>query len=122
MIPLLYLGRPREMRAEDPFLDAVQVGCVAALENREFHGCSAGPVGAEELCLGEDGLGGFFLLVGRVAVLAEDAFDGDADLGADGFALGLVNGDGVADALHQLVGDGFEGWLPSESRPGQSSS
>ena len=32
-----------------------------------------GEVGAEEFGLFEDGFGGFFLFVGRVAVLAEDA-------------------------------------------------
>ncbi len=71
----------------------------------------AGPVGAEEFGLLEDGLGGFFLFVGRVAVFAEDALDGDPDFCADGFALCPINGDGVADALDQFVGDGFKGGL-----------
>ena len=44
----------------------------------------------------EDGLGGFFLFVGRVTVLTKDAADEDADLSLGGFAEGPIDGDAFA--------------------------
>jgi hypothetical protein len=69
---------------------------------------SSGPVGAEQLGLFEDGVSRLLLLVGRVAVFAENALDCDADFGADGFALGPVDGDVVANGSHQLLSDGLK--------------
>src|SRR4029453_14472796 len=63
----------------------------------------ARPIAAKELCLLEHRLSGFFLFVWRVAVFAENAFDGDADFRAHGFALGPVNRDAVADRFDKLV-------------------
>jgi hypothetical protein len=42
-------------------------------EDMATYGKLGGPAAAEEFGLFEDGLGGFLLLVGRIAVLAEDA-------------------------------------------------
>ena len=36
------------------------------------------PIGSDHYCLLKDGLSGFLLLIGRVTVLAEDAFNYDA--------------------------------------------
>ena len=55
----------------------------------------------------EDGLGGFFLFVGRVAVLAEDALDHGAKLGLDALLDGPVDGSVLVDRVHQFAGDGF---------------
>src|ERR1035438_3506013 len=43
------------------------------------------PIGAEHFGLLQDGLRGFLLLVGRLAVLAQDSLDENADFGAYGF-------------------------------------
>ena len=59
----------------------------------------------------EDGAGGFFLLVGRVAVSAEDAADEAAEVGADVFAEGPVDGDVFVDGVLQLAGDVVEGFI-----------
>jgi len=40
----------------------------------------------------EDGLGGFFLFVGRIAVLAKDALNHGAKLGLDAFLDGPIDG------------------------------
>ncbi len=53
----------------------------------------------------EDEVRRSFLLIGRVAVVAEDPFHFDTDARADRFTLGPVDGDAVADGLDQLVGD-----------------
>ena len=50
----------------------------------------------------EDGGGGLLLLVGWVAVLAEDALDHDPNLRADSFAFRPINRHAVADGLDQL--------------------
>ena len=55
------------------------------------------PVFAQEFVLLKDGLGGFFLIVGRVAVFLQDALDHDADPGADGPLDGPVAGGIPAD-------------------------
>ena len=59
---------------------------------RVKRGWLGGEVGAEELGLFEDEVSGFFLFVGRIAVLAEDAADHGPELGFDAFFLGLIDG------------------------------
>jgi len=51
----------------------------------------------------EDGFGGFFLLVGRVAVFAEDEVDHGAELGLDAFFLGPIDGGVLMDHVHELL-------------------
>ena len=57
----------------------------------------------------EDDQGGLVLLVGRVAVAAEDALDGDAELGADVGAQCPVEGGVAADGFDEFAGDGAQG-------------
>jgi len=45
----------------------------------------------------------------EIAVLAENAFDYDTELGADGLLDGPVDGDVPADGLDQFAGDRLEG-------------
>jgi hypothetical protein len=59
-----------------------------------------GDVAAEEFGLFQDGLGGFLLLIGRVAVLAEDALDHGAKLGLDAFLDGPIDGSVLVDGVH----------------------
>ena len=58
------------------------------MRSRAKSGKLGGPVAAEKLGLFEDGLGGLFLLVGWIAVLAEDALDHSAELGLDALLRG----------------------------------
>ncbi len=69
------------------------------------------PIGAEQLCLLQNGLRGFFLFVGWITVFAEDAVDEDADLGLGGLAQGPVNGHALADVRNQLASNILQGWF-----------
>lgn len=62
----------------------------------------------EQLGLLEHRVRGGLLLVGRVAVFAEDAFDDNAELGPDGFLDGPVDADVPSDGVDQLAGDRAE--------------
>lgn len=61
----------------------------------------------QDLCLLKNRLRCFYLLVGRVAILAQDALDHDVQLGANEFADRPVDGDVFSDDRHQLAGDGL---------------
>ncbi len=50
----------------------------------------------------ENGLGGFFLFVGRIAVFAEDALDHRAEFGFDAFFYGPVDGSVFVDGVDQF--------------------
>jgi hypothetical protein len=52
---------------------------------------------------------GLLLLVGRAAVLAEDAADGAAQVGADAFLDGPVVGHVAVQGYDQVAGDGAQG-------------
>jgi hypothetical protein len=79
---------------------------VLVLKGRAMKGRWLGcPVGAEEFGLLQNGLRRPFLLVRRIAEFAENAFDHDAELGADGFFGGPVNGDIGADGFDEFLGD-----------------
>jgi hypothetical protein len=67
-----------------------------------------GPLRAHELGLLNNKIGGGVLLAGRVAVLAQDAADQAAQVGAGGFADSPVDGGVVADGLGDLAGDDAE--------------
>ncbi len=67
-----------------------------------------GEVAAEEFGLFEDGLGGLFLFVWRVAVFSEDAFDHGAELGLNALFLRPVDGSVFADGVDEFAGDGFQ--------------
>jgi hypothetical protein len=75
-----------------------------------------GNVAAEEFGLFEDGLGGFFLFVGRIAVFAEDALDHGAEFGFDAFFVSPVDGGVFVDGVDEFAGDGFEGVVAEDSR------
>jgi len=62
---------------------------------------------AEEFGLFQDGFGGFFLFVGRVAVFTEDPFDHGAELGFDAFFFGPVDGGVFADGVGEFAGYGL---------------
>jgi hypothetical protein len=70
---------------------------------RAKSGRLGGPFLGEELRLFEDGLGGFFLFVGRVAVLAEDALDHGAELGLHAFLCGPVDGRVLVDGVDEFA-------------------
>ncbi len=61
-----------------------------ALAVANFSGLSGSPFSTEKLSLGEDGLGGFFFEVWRVAMFSQEAFDHDFDLGARALTHGPV--------------------------------
>jgi len=67
---------------------------------------SRGPIGTEQLGLLENGVGGFLLLVGRIAAFSENPLDHDAELRPDGFFGRPVDGDVPLDRLHEFLGDG----------------
>ncbi len=73
-----------------------------------------GPVLGEDFGLFEDCLGGLFLLVGRVAVSAEDAADEAAEICADVFAERPVDGDVVADGVDEFAGDVAQGFVAED--------
>jgi hypothetical protein len=54
----------------------------------------------------EDGEGGLLGFVGGVAVVAEDAPDEAAEVGADGLFDGPIDGDVAADGGDEFLGDG----------------
>ena len=62
----------------------------------------------------EDGLGGSFLLVGWIAMAAEDAADEAAEVGADVFAEGPVDRDVVADGVDEFAGDVAKGFVAED--------
>jgi hypothetical protein len=64
-----------------------------------------GPDGTEEFVLLEDGGGRFFHIVGRVAALAENSSDHDAEAGPNGLPDRPVDVDVLPDARHQPHGD-----------------
>lgn len=66
------------------------------------------PLAAQYLGLFEHGLGRLLLLIWRVAVAAEDAFDHDANPRPHVFPQGPINGDAVAHGADELLGDGAE--------------
>jgi hypothetical protein len=66
----------------------VSAGLRVTIEVSEGSGC---PILAEEFGLLENCLGRLLLLVGRIAILSENAFDHCAQLGADAFFDGPIN-------------------------------
>ena len=91
-----------------PAMQAVQALLAGMGERRRLGG---GPGLGEGFGLFEDGEGGLFLSVRRVAVFAEEAADEAAEVGADVFAAGPVDGDVVADGVDEFTGDVAEGTL-----------
>ena len=80
-------------------------------------GCgSGGDVAAEEFGLFEDGLRGFFLFVGRIAVLAEDALDHGAELGLDALLNSPIDGSVFVDGVNEFAGDDFRLQCPGRLR------
>src|SRR5436853_627956 len=78
---------------------------ISRIRRADLANCRQSPFVAEKLGLFEDGLGGDFLLVRWIAVLAEDPLDQDAQLGADVFADRPVDRDVLANVFHEFAGD-----------------
>ncbi len=76
---------------------------------------SRSPVGAEEFGLGENGFGGFFFQVWRVAVFSQDAFHHHFDSGTGAFADGPVDGDALADLVTNSAAMTLSSSLPIAS-------
>ncbi len=74
----------------------------------ELLDASDGPDLAEDFGLLEDELRCALLLVGRVAVLAENPLDDDSQVGSNVFANGPVDCQVASHSLHEVLGDHLE--------------
>jgi hypothetical protein len=63
------------------------------------------PIGAEQLRLGEDGLGRLFFQIWRVAVFPQDSLYQDFDFGAGALAHRPIDGHALSDLGDQLGSD-----------------